>query len=346
MQKEKVLFLEWLRSVCAITVVLDHVAISAIHYYEEGASALDKFIYSGIQHWTHFAVPVFLMISGYLLLDPLKPIDYKKAIGKYAKRMTVVLLTIGTAFTYMEIYFSSKTFCLTDVGNAVYLTLCGKTWDHLWYLYTMIGIYLILPALKPLFQCLSSRGIDTLLAILFCFDSLLPTIAHFSGFSVGVSLPMGSIFLFYFLLGGRLRTLCKPCCINSVIVLLMFLPFILAYFEYMHGKLSLLVLSGYSSPVIVAFAVSVFLFFHKLNMCAKPSQKPIGGGKIMQHISDNSFGIYIFHMLWVNLLYKVFRLNPLDYPLLILVPILVVVFLLSDLTTVVYKKIPVIGKFI
>ncbi len=66
----------------------------------------------------------------------------------------------------------------------------------------------------------------------------------------------------------------------------------------------------------------------------------------MQHISDNSFGIYIFHMLWVNLLYKVFRLNPLDYPLLILVPILVVVFLLSDLTTVVYKKIPVIGKFI
>ena len=65
----------------------------------------------------------------------------------------------------------------------------------------------------------------------------------------------------------------------------------------------------------------------------------------MQHISDNSFGIYIFHMLWVNLLYKVFRLNPLDYPLLILVPILVVVFLLSDLTTVVYKKIPVIGKF-
>ena len=66
----------------------------------------------------------------------------------------------------------------------------------------------------------------------------------------------------------------------------------------------------------------------------------------MQHISDSSFGIYIFHMLWVNLLYKVFRLNPLDYPLLILVPILVVVFLLSDLTTVVYKKIPVIGKFI
>ncbi len=43
MQKEKVLFLEWLRSVCAITVVLDHVAISAIHYYEEGASALDTF---------------------------------------------------------------------------------------------------------------------------------------------------------------------------------------------------------------------------------------------------------------------------------------------------------------
>ena len=60
---------------------------------------------------------------------------------------------LGRAFklSNKRIWFSMS-FSLSDVGEAVYLTIIGKTWDHMWYLYTLIGIYLVLPVLKPMYQ--------------------------------------------------------------------------------------------------------------------------------------------------------------------------------------------------
>lgn len=66
----------------------------------------------------------------------------------------------------------------------------------------------------------------------------------------------------------------------------------------------------------------------------------------VQHLSENSFGIYIFHMLWVNVIYKVIKFNPLDYGIWIILPLLLVVLAASDFTTIIYKKIPLIGKYI
>lgn len=72
----------------------------------------------------------------------------------------------------------------------------------------------------------------------------------------------------------------------------------------------------------------------------------IGGGYLLKHISNNSFGIYIFHMLWVNILYKIIKFNPLDYNVIVLIPIMLLVLVVSDITTILYRKIPVIGKYI
>lgn len=66
------------------------------------------------------------MISGFLLLNPNKPIDYKKSIGKYAKRMIIVLLVIGTAFAYMELFLKNRSFAIYDIGEALYNVLIGK----------------------------------------------------------------------------------------------------------------------------------------------------------------------------------------------------------------------------
>lgn len=67
---------------------------------------------------------------------------------------------------------------------------------------------------------------------------------------------------------------------------------------------------------------------------------------MLKHISENSFGIYIFHMLWVNILYKIIKFNPLDYNFIVLIPIVLLVLIASDVTTIIYRKIPIIGKYI
>lgn len=76
--KDKIVYLEFLRIFCAIVVILDHICIAGIHIWGTHASTFDQFFYNGVQHWSHFAVPVFLMISGYLLLASQRKIDYNK----------------------------------------------------------------------------------------------------------------------------------------------------------------------------------------------------------------------------------------------------------------------------
>lgn len=267
MSATKIVYLEYLRAICAAVVVLDHLAISAIHIFDKIASDWDRFVYNGIQHWSHFAVPVFLIISGYLLLEPTKPIDYKKAIGQYAKRMGIVLLLIGTLFAYMELFFASKSFSFTDIGEAVYLTLIGNTWNHMWYLYVLIGIYLVLPVLKPIYKHLPINIIDTFLVLMFVFCSILPIVKQLSGFSLGVTLPVNTIFLFYFLLGGRLRLNNDIRWIGNplVVLSLMIIPLASAYFEFIKGYVFLEVLSSYTSPIIALLALSIFKIVEKYN---------------------------------------------------------------------------------
>lgn len=347
--KEKIVYLEFLRVICAIVVVLDHVCIAGIHIFEKGATVFDRFFYNGIQHWSHFAVPVFLMITGYLLLDSNRKIGYKKAITKYAWRMVAVLLTVGTVFAWMEIYFSTKSLAPGGLLTALWNTIQGETWKHLWYLYTLVGLYLVLPVIKPIFDKLSVKELDVFLVIFFFFGSIMPAITSFTGFQLGVTFPICSIYLFYFMIGRRIGIVEKRRASNMkpimVFIVLSIGLFACAYFEYYHNMVKLETLTAYSSPVVVL--AGIFLFYVAKNMDVKLSEVYSGGVKIsIQHLAKNSFGIYVFHMLWVNVIYKVLKFNPLEYRVWVILPMVLLILVASDITTIVYRKVPYIGKFI
>lgn len=348
--KPKIIYLEFLRVICAIVVLLDHICIAGIHIWEDRASTFDKFFYNGVQHWSHFAVPVFLMITGYLLLDPQRVIGYKKAITKYSWRMVVVLLTIGTAFAWMEVYFSTKSLAPSGLLIALWNMIQGDSWKHLWYLYTLVGLYLVVPAIKPIFENLNTKELDALLVIALFFGSIMPTLTSLTGIKLGVTFPLSSIYLFYFMLGRRIGMINNTDNNKNVLLIVIFgilsiVTFICAYFEFYQGSLLLECLTSYTSPIVIAMGCMIFYIAKCVEV--KLSRFYSGGAKlIVQHLSVNSFGIYVFHMLWVNVLYKVIKFNPLEYGLWVLLPLLFVLLLLSDITTCIFRKVPCVGKYI
>ncbi len=268
-KSNKIVFLEFLRVICALVVIIDHIVIAGIHIFDSSASIYDRFICYGISYWSHFAVPIFLMISGYLLLDPTKEVGYDKALGKYSKRMAIVLATFGTLFAWMEIFFTTKSFALVDVWDAIYNMLCGESWGHMWYLYTLLGIYLVLPVVKPIFQSLTTKTIDCFLCILFLFSSIFPMLAHLTGFTFGIKLPIDSVYMFYFLMGRRvammdIEDLSKKPATYVWVAILMLCPFCVAYMESVLG-FEKLKLAGYSSPFIILLSVLIYLYFMCIN---------------------------------------------------------------------------------
>ena len=69
--------------------------------------------------------------------------------------------------------------------------------------------------------------------------------------------------------------------------------------------------------------------------------------KLIVSQSRHSFGIYILHMFFVNIIYKLFKINPLNYPIIISLPLmLIIVYTGSFIGTWILLKIPFLKKYI
>lgn len=96
---------------------------------------------------SHMAVPLFLMISGALLLDEKKVIDTKTFWRKNLKTIVFLLTfwSVGYAILYQVLFAFLKG---EQVSLFNFLKACVLGHYHLWFLYMLIGIYLIIPFLR------------------------------------------------------------------------------------------------------------------------------------------------------------------------------------------------------
>lgn len=90
-------------------------------------------------------------------------------------------------------------------------------------------------------------------------------------------------------------------------------------------------------------ALSVFCLFKKY-------MDGVHVGKLAKSISRCSFGIYLIHPFFINLLYKMMNITPTNFPLLgigFAIPLLwLLVFILSWGGTFIMLKVPVLNKLL
>lgn len=137
--------LEFLRFIATIGVVFVHVGVCWIAAYGKSASSLANYIFSTIQHCMMWAVPVFMMITGCLMMRK-EELSYRTAF-RYFKRIGLLVVMFGTAFAWLELVFINHSISPDIIWKGIINMLQGETWEHLWYLYMLLGIYLILPLL-------------------------------------------------------------------------------------------------------------------------------------------------------------------------------------------------------
>ncbi len=79
-------YINSLRLLATLGVVFLH-ASAGILDIREIQNPTDKFIHTCFKYSMQFAVPIFVMISGALFLNPAKEIGYSLMLCKYAKRV-------------------------------------------------------------------------------------------------------------------------------------------------------------------------------------------------------------------------------------------------------------------
>lgn len=206
----KIWYLEWLRAFACLAVVLIHSFTTLL----DNATVAEVGVSRALA-WTEvlvvfcrWAVPVFLMVTGALLLDPSREVGWGK-VRRYVLRVVAVLLTFGVAYALMEIVFDSRSFEPSMIPAAVLNVLQGRGWAHFWYLYDLLGVYLLLPLLHPFASASSERDLRAMLVVLFAFSLAVPTVNAASGLELEPLIWFGSS-VFYVLLGRYLSSCESP----------------------------------------------------------------------------------------------------------------------------------------
>lgn len=137
----------------AATIVMEREFLGSIHWH----------ISNAIDAVTRWCVPVFVMLSGALLLDPQKhasPRDF------WTKRMGRLLPAI---IAWPTIYFAWRAFYWHEElspGTIAHDVVIGRPYVHLYFLFLIAGLYLVTPFLARALGTLSLSQLRHLILIM------------------------------------------------------------------------------------------------------------------------------------------------------------------------------------
>lgn len=306
---ERLWYLDRLRAFACLAVVLIHCFSALLDNMPVSELGVARSVVWTELHvlLARWAVPVFFMTTGALLLDPSKGMGWGRIRG-YVGRMAAVLLSFGTLFALMKIVFTERSIDALVIPRALLAVLQGESWDHLWYLFDLIGLYLLLPLLRS-FVAQCGRGeIEVLLGILFVCSLVLPTANYALGLSLETFVWLGFP-VFYALLGWYLREYEMP------VVPVVALGVAGAAAAALAAGVGIVATGGYlwwswepSSPLIAAWAATVFVLARRF------ADRPTHAGGGIEALGKLSFAVYVLHPVVVNLLYKALGWGPAALP--------------------------------
>ena len=184
--KDRLIGLDLLKIVSAFMIAVIHASSGVFNNHELGSLVWKEGLI--LNAVTRFAVPVFLMISGALLLG--RKISLDKAIRK--------AIIAGIALFVWSFAFILTKKILWNDGNVIHDTLMiffnKRVSGHLWYGYLLIWIYLFSPILNIMYESLSNKMRIYFIILGLLIPSAIDSVIYY--FSLDVQILQNSFFIY------------------------------------------------------------------------------------------------------------------------------------------------------
>lgn len=368
--KTRILWLDYLRTISIFLVVLTHILEEVYKLTTEEIlinNDISGFLVLNIFNLTRHAVPIFLMISGYLLLSrkytlkSCNKLDNDTEIysccGFWRNNLLKLFITIEIWIVIYNLFFvllDKKEFDLIKLIKQM-LLIEGCDLSHEWYMYMILGVYIFIPFVSYILDNVELKNliIPIVITIVVCF--LLPTLSVFLE-TCGIVEPTenpnlpsiaskvelnysGGVYGIYLLCGYLVKkgvfSKIKSSYLVFVSVACFSIGSIFQWGSFLMDKAYFL---WYDFITLLPTSVVVFELFSRCHFEAKSLKN------IIINLSKSSFGIYLIHNLILKLLLNYLPLNDKLYINVFVYS--VITFLLSWLIVNLLRKIPVIGKHI
>ncbi len=344
--KSKQLNIEFIRIFAIIMVLSIHVANVYIRSFGEVSDNyfLGAVVFSSI---ARVCVPLFFMIGGIFSVG--REYNRKKYWQRIAK---FVLLLIVWSIIY---YLTKNGFHFKNINKVIVNSFynADMTSRHLWYMYPLIGIYIALPFIQNMCKNMNRELENLFLALWFCLSGLsfiyLPLSNAISGISHKISYPVPLInsayYLGYFIAGYIIYNRFKNVklsrrqslgCVAAYILSTALTTFLTYFVTIKNGKY-FDEATWYKGALVIIASFALFI----LVVTNEDKFKALWIGKISKH----TLGVYLIHMVPLNIIKHFFDLREFD-PLVTIPLVTVIVYVSSLLACMVLSKIPVIKKIL
>ena len=295
--KERLPSLDVIRVLACLMVVFVHSPMKA-----ELTTATDTYLLGPLTYLMSPCNGLFFMISGALLLKP-RDVKYNQFLKHRMPKVAIPVIVWSVI--YMAIV------CLTKIpqgerisylGHNIVTILFSSSEDvngTLWFMYALIGIYLLVPIITPWWQRASKREIEFYLVI-WLIAMCLPYLQMFFGIADDETslLYYFSGYLGYFVLGAYLRRFdIAHSKMRNVI-------FICAAIGALALPAAVILTTGNTGNGILwslsissaSMATVWFVLIMRSRFCNAPNRLTI----FVAWLSPLTFGIYLMHVLFMK----------------------------------------------
>ena len=299
-----------LRVLATLTVIMLHAAAGGI--YRLGSIANSWWwICNVMNSFGRFAVPVFVMLSGYLLLgkyDNLTTFLKKRLVRIFIPFAiwTIIYMVWGnyyglpgeeTKVTFGEII---RKFLIGGAGGS----------GHLWFVYMLLGLYAFTPFISKWLKQSTREEMNFFFILWFISSAIYPYIAYFFDFQVKFELRYFSGYLGYFILGYYLGNRDFPFSARQM-AWFSGIGFLASWgvtatgiyvFTVKNLNVYDSLLFDYLSPSVMLMSISMFLFFkNACNRAVVPT--------VMNRLDAASYGMYLCHLLVLRWFSRQYQIN-------------------------------------
>ncbi|MCR5845534.1 MAG: acyltransferase family protein [bacterium] len=363
-RRERKVYLDVLRTLAIFSVVVIHVA--ANNWYSVDIASLDWQAFNAYDSLVRWSVPMFVMISGALFLDPDREVPTRRLYKKNVVRIVVAFIVWSIAYVLFGMYVTDSIHTKSEIFAHLV-----KGEYHLWFLWMIVGLYIVTPILRRVTSSPKATRYFVIVALIFSFciptieelaSSLLPVldIEQLSKAFSSLSKAYGQMrfhltlwFVAYFVLGYYLsqksygkgqRGVLYVLGIASFAFIVLYSRFISLQTGEAYGFYDWMLL-----PVMLE-AAAIFVFFKQVG--DKRSARAQGGEetlavRVFKFISVRSFGVYLVHIMVLRLLMMLTPLNPVAINPVLSVPLIaIIVFAISLAISALLHRIPLVGRCI
>jgi surface polysaccharide O-acyltransferase-like enzyme len=339
-----------IRTLAIVLVILLHVSIEPHPIVTQIGQA------EVVRWWTvdfyesiaQLCVPLFVLLSGALLLQPSK-IDEPLGVffKKRVNRIALPFVFWGAAYFAWRYFVNHEALTIGSILQGIET----GPYFHFWFLYMIAGLYLITPILRVLIAHADRKLLTYLIVLWFVGTAIMPFIGLFGSYDLDTRVFVIVGWVGYFLLGAiLLRVRLRPLVLYVSLAAGVLATAVGTYFMTLEvgGQNSYFFDNELSVTIIVA---SIAMFMLLRNFSANRLEKGSPHSNWLLHqISKNTLAIYLFHVMVLESLERGFfgftlsvnTINPI-----LGIPLITAVTLFISLGVIILlKKIPLLKKVI